>query len=113
MNQLLQSSETKNSVEYAEVNTALKETQERALQVTEALYRTTDLFSDNEPLKWSLRESAVKILQTVSALDQNASFEDFREAQRVGKNIRELLVKIELAASGAFMARKNFEVLQR
>ena len=113
MNQLLQSSETKNSVEYAEVNTALKETQERALRVTEALYRTTDLFSDNEPLKWSLRESAVKILQAISALDKNASFDDFRETQRAEKNIRGLLVHIELAASSAFMARKNFEVLER
>ena len=101
MNPQLQSSE------------ALIEIQGRVLRVTEALYRTTDLFSDSEPLKWSLRESAIKILQTLSALDQHASFEDFREAQRVEKNIRGILVKIGLAASGLFMAGKNFEVLER
>jgi len=114
MNSQLQSSELQSSTkEYTEANAMLRETQERALRVSEALYRTTDLFSDNEPLKWSLRESAINILQTVTALDTSAPLEDFREARRVEKNIRTLLVKIELAASGAFMARKNFEVLRR
>lgn len=113
MNPQLQTNEIKNTTEYTGPNIVMREMQERVLRVTEALYRTTDLFSDNEPLKWSLRESAVKILQALSALDENASLEDIRAVQRVGKNIRELLVKIELAASGTFMARKNFEVLQR
>ncbi|MDO8522867.1 MAG: winged helix-turn-helix domain-containing protein [bacterium] len=75
---------------------------ERALQITEALYRTTELFSDAEPLKWSLRQNALDVL--------NSSPQDLG---RVEGLVKSLFLKLELAASGTFISKMNFDVLKR
>ena len=75
---------------------------ERGLKITEALYRTTDLFSDAEPLKWALRETALDILSA-----------EPRDAARLEALIRDIIVKLELAASGTFISKMNFDVLRR
>ena len=78
------------------------EVKDKALKITEALYRTTDLFSDAEPLKWSLRQTAVDIL--------NSSPQDIVKLEILVKN---LLLKLELAAGGTFISKMNFDVLKR
>ncbi|OGF62298.1 hypothetical protein A2662_00995 [Candidatus Giovannonibacteria bacterium RIFCSPHIGHO2_01_FULL_45_33] len=78
------------------------ESKERALQITEALYRTTELFSDAEPLKWSLRQTALEILNSGP-----------QELNRVEVLIKGLFLKLELAASGTFISKMNFDVLKR
>jgi len=75
---------------------------ERALKITEALYRTTELFSDTEPLKWSLRQTALEIL--------NAAPQDLAKFEALIKN---LFLKLELASSGTFISKMNFDVLKR
>ncbi|KKT41328.1 MAG: hypothetical protein UW30_C0009G0008 [Candidatus Giovannonibacteria bacterium GW2011_GWA2_44_13b] len=75
---------------------------ERALKITEALYRTTELFSDTEPLKWSLRQTALDIL--------NAAPQDLPKFEALIKN---LFLKLELASSGTFISKMNFDVLKR
>lgn len=79
-----------------------EETKERALQITEALYRTTELFSDAEPLKWSLRQNALDIL--------NSGEQDLGRVETLMKN---LFLKLELASSGTFISKMNFDVLKR
>lgn len=79
-----------------------EQVKERALQITEALYRTTELFSDAEPLKWSLRQTALDIL--------NSGPQDLN---RVEVLIKGLFLKLELAASGTFISKMNFDVLKR
>ena len=86
---------------------------EKVLRLTEALYRTTDLFSDNEPLKWSLRESAIQVLNAASTLSANPRYEELRDFYRIDKLIDSVLIKTNLAASGTFIARINFDVLER
>lgn len=78
------------------------ELKERALQITEALYRTTELFSDAEPLKWSLRQTALDIL--------NSGPQDTNHVEVL---IKGLFLKLELAASGTFISKMNFDVLKR
>lgn len=75
---------------------------EKALKITEALYRTTDLFSDAEPLKWSLRQTALDIL--------NARQQDFLNLEEAVKNIS---LKLDLASSGTFISKTNFDVIKR
>ena len=75
---------------------------ERGLKITEALYRTTDLFSDAEPLKWALRETALDILSS-----------EPRDAARLEALVRDMVIKLELAASGTFISKMNFDVLKR
>ncbi len=92
---------------------ALQELRARAMRVTEALYRTTDLFPDAEPLKWSLRDSAVKILNTLSEISEQPSYQELRNTQMLEKMIGALCYKLDLATGGTFIARANFDVLDR
>lgn len=92
---------------------ALSELRARAMKVTEALYRTTDLFSDAEPLKWSLRDSAVKILNTISDISHQPTYQELRNAQALEKMIESLCYKLDLATGGTFVARSNFDILER
>lgn len=75
---------------------------EKALKITEALYRTTDLFSDAEPLKWSLRQTALDIL--------NVRQQDVSSLELLIKNIS---LKLDLASSGTFISKTNFDVIKR
>ena len=90
-----------------------QELRERTMKVTEALYRTTDLFSDMEPLKWSLRDSAVKILSKISSLAERPSYDDLRGLDSLTKEVEAIFYKLNLASGGTFVARANFDVLER
>ena len=83
---------------------------QRALKITEALYRTTDIMFDGEPLKWSLRQSALDIMNIVSCLNSEGQI---REAEKLEILCRNLFLKLELASSGTYISRMNFEVLKR
>jgi len=84
----------------------------KALRITEALYRTTDLFSDAEPLKWSLRQVGLDILHSVSSME-SFSYEKIRENIKIEAMVKNLVLKLELAASGTFISKINFDVLKK
>ena len=90
-------------------NEAIEQLKERALKITEALYRTTDIMFDGEPLKWSLRQSALEIMNIVSNLN-SCQISEVNKADRIIKNV---FLKLELASSGTYMSKMNFEVLKR
>ncbi len=84
----------------------LQDLQERVVRITEAVYRTTDVFSDVEPLKWALRSSAVEVVNMITS----GSRHDYNRATTL---VKAMMLKLHLAASGAFVARANFDVLER
>ncbi|MBI5742212.1 MAG: hypothetical protein HZA25_00010 [Candidatus Niyogibacteria bacterium] len=86
---------------------------DRARRITEALYRVTDLFSDEEPVKWLLRNDAVKIFSRLSALEDNVLSARVKDIEGVSQVIGRILQSLELASSGAFISHINFEVLKR
>lgn len=82
-------------------------------KITEALYRITDFFPDEEPLKWALRKDAVEIFNSFLAAKGNSNYERNRMTRRVSATIYKTLNLIELASLGSFIARSNFDVLER
>ena len=90
-------------------------------KITEALYRVTELFSDREPLKWALRNSAVELFDyLLSAEDREISDAgDLPSHQYIGgeglfKLVKKVSRILELASSsGSFVSSINFEVLRR
>ena len=79
---------------------------QKTLKITEALYRTTDLFSDAEPLKWSMRQNALDILNCpLSGSPQDIGHINFL--------VKDIFLKLELATGGTFISKTNFEVLRR
>lgn len=89
---------------------AIEKLKERALKITEALYRTTDIMFDGEPLKWSLRQSALEIMNIVSWLNSSGQV---NEANKLDRLLNNLFFKLELASSGTYISKINFEVLKR
>ena len=97
----------------SEKKNGIQEIKQKALKITEALYRTTDLFYDVEPLKWSLRETSLSIFEIVSGIDGKPEHEQNREAEKLNNLVKKLFLKLELASSGTFISRTNFNVLER
>lgn len=91
-------------------NSDIEKLKERALKITEALYRSTDIMFDGEPLKWSLRQSALEIMNIVSGLHSSGQVS---EVSKVDKLLGNLFLKLELASSGTYISKMNFEVLKR
>lgn len=86
----------------------------RTRKITAALYRVTHLMPSEEPLKWSLRESAVKILDVLSSWDEDDSLD--RKAQngeRLERLCSLLVEKLFVAGSSSMISRVNFDVLRR
>lgn len=82
-------------------------------KITEALYRITDFFPNEEPLKWALRKDAVEILDIFLSAKNHANYERGRMMRHASITIEKVLNLVELASFGSFIAKSNFEVLQR
>lgn len=96
-----------------ESNGHIAEVCERAQKITEALYRVTDLFRDQEPLKWVLRKEGVGILEAILNLKAHLPHEGFRELNLIGERIERTIQILELASSSSFISETNFQVLKR
>ena len=91
-----------------------QEIKEKSLEVTQALYRTTELISDVEPLKWALRDTAIKTLNLVTLfVSQSYAQEKMKEFDQFNDLLDSLFIKMNLASSGTFITRTNFTLLQR
>ncbi|RJQ32434.1 hypothetical protein C4572_00840 [Candidatus Parcubacteria bacterium] len=84
---------------------------DRTQKLTAALYRVTDLLSDKEPLKWTLRDKALVIHDNLVIIrktkDKNGLI--FESVDLISAVTRSL----ELAAYGVCVSSLNFEILKR
>ncbi|MEK7480768.1 MAG: hypothetical protein AAB604_01550, partial [Patescibacteria group bacterium] len=91
-----------------------KKMQKHLLRINEALYRVTDLFADQEPVKWTLRKKAMEafdLFSEDSPLLLLAARMKKREA--FAGVLHQLLDLLEFASHNTFISRVNFEVLSR
>ena len=84
----------------------------RVKKITEALYRITDFFPDREPMKWALRDKALKILD-FSLTVKNSPPKNVSELSDALHSIEKILDLLDLASVGSFAAKSNFDVLER
>ena len=85
----------------------------RTKKITEALYRITDFFPDEEPLKWILRKEAVGVLNSFLNIEHVPYYERLKESRYCSSIIGKILNLAELASFGSFVAKANFAVLSR
>ena len=81
---------------------------ERLQKLTEALYRVTDLFSDKEPLKWSLRDNAIELYSKLTSIRRNSS--NFQDVIEYANRIIRIL---EIASTGTIVSSMNFDILRK
>jgi len=65
-------------------------------RLTQALYRVTERMADEEPLKWKLREQALRFHELVNLSEASISFKKAEERLGLIRNITSLL---DLASS--------------
>ena len=86
---------------------------EKAQKLTEALYRVTELLSDQEPLKWFLRRQGLHIFETLLNIKTATPNERVKNLELISENTFQMVRALELASSGSFISEANFHVLQR
>lgn len=84
-------------------------------KLTNALYRVTDLLSDKEPLKWTLRNKAVIIYENlVSVILLTGEVKDKNYILNETLNyISQLINTLELVSMGTYVSNLNFEILKK
>lgn len=83
---------------------------DRVKKLTEALYRVTDLYSEREPLKWTLREASLDIYNNLMSIMSDKNFRNFGD---ITKAISNIIHTLELASLGGFISDVNFGILRR
>jgi predicted HTH transcriptional regulator len=74
-------------------------TLDRFKKLTSALYRVTDLLSDKEPLKWTLRDKAIEL------------YNNFLSDKKV--NMSDIINILDLFSSEYFIANLNYDILKK
>jgi len=72
---------------------------DRFKKLTSALYRVTDLLSDKEPLKWTLRDKAIEL------------YNNFLSDKKV--NMSDIINILDLFSSEYFIANLNYDILKK
>ncbi|MEK7069643.1 MAG: hypothetical protein AAB924_01640 [Patescibacteria group bacterium] len=84
---------------------------DKVQKITSALYRVTDLLSDKEPLKWTLRDKAIGLY------DELVSIKNTKDKDRLLddslKSFSQITKSLELISSGVCVSNRNFEILKR
>lgn len=84
---------------------------DRIQKITAALYRVTDLLSDKEPFKWTLRDKALNLYDNLVSVkntkDKNSLLDNSL------KIFAQIVKSLELVSAGVGISNFNFEILKR
>ena len=87
--------------------------EDRVQRAVAALYRVTDMFSDNEPMKWKLRNDAVELMDSIVSIS-NKEEQIFSENFHYPISITNRLIsKISIVSAGGYISKINFKVLEQ
>jgi len=81
-------------------------------RIVSALYLTSSLFSDNEPIKWRIREVGVNVIACVLSLTANPISKQ-EIVSRINADLLKLLSLLDIASSAGFVSEMNFSILKK
>jgi len=84
---------------------------DRIQKLTAALYRVTDLLSDKEPLKWTLRDKALNLYDDLVSVKNTKDKDSLLDNSL--KNFAQIIKSLELVSAGVCVSNLNFEILKR
>lgn len=77
-----------------------------------ALYMVTNLFSDNEPMKWALRKRVGDLLSFTVSYKDIKSFDHVDFAQNVKTRVLEITSLLEVASNSGLVSPMNFSIMK-
>lgn len=87
-------------------------THRKAERLSAAVYLVTSFFSDNEPIRWKMRATALAVLENISALRGGTHYEREFAVQRALRGIADTLSLAEIAAMSGMISEMNYRVLK-
>ena len=84
---------------------------DRIQKLTSALYRVTDLLSDKEPLKWTLRDKALSLYDDLVSVKNTKDKDGLLDNSL--KSFAQIVASLELVSAGVCVSNLNFEILKR
>ena len=78
-----------------------------------AIYMITNLFSDNEPMKWSLRKKVSDLLSFTLGYKDILQPEQFDFVYNIKTKILELVSMIEICSRSGLISQMNFSLLKQ
>ena len=84
---------------------------DRIQKLTAALYRVTDLLSDKEPIKWTLRDKALNLHDDLVSVKNTKDKDGLLDTSL--KNFAQIIKSLELVSVGVCVSNLNFEILKR
>jgi len=84
---------------------------DRIQKLTAALYRVTDLLSDKEPIKWTLRDKALNLYDDLVSIKNTKDKDSLLDNSL--KNFAQIIKSLELVSAGVYVSNLNFEILKR
>jgi hypothetical protein len=85
----------------------------KAEKISSAIYILTNLFEDQEPLKWHLRESGISLLNNGASFVDQSQVPQKEAMETLQSNITEILSKLQVAFFGGLLSEMNFRIFKR
>lgn len=85
----------------------------KAEKLTTALYLVSDIMSDKEPMKWTMRETGVEILSDVTVSSTGATSARITDLRHVMKKIEKIISFLDIAQSTRMISEMNASVLKK
>ena len=81
-------------------------------RIVSALYLTSSLFSDSEPIKWQLREVGVAVIARVLSLTDSPLSKP-ETVSKIKSDLLRLLSLLDIASNAGFISEMNFSILKK
>lgn len=85
----------------------------KAEKLTTALYLVSDIMSDREPMKWTIREIGVEILSDVTVSSTLATSARITDLRYIMKKVESIIAFLDIAQSTRMISEMNARVLKK
>jgi hypothetical protein len=81
-------------------------------KLTMAIYLVTGFLSDNEPIKWNIREAGLAVLSGVSVLGNSVVSEMSQRIKKIMSDTEKVVSLLEISATAGFISEMNLSILK-
>jgi len=83
----------------------------KAEKIATALYLITSYFSDKEPLKWNIRESATSLMNSVVSITKRSTEDQTKHLRDLNRSLMQISSYLELSEKIGIVSYMNFSIL--
>jgi len=94
-------------------DTSFEVPQKKSKKLLAASYMITGFLSDNEPLKWSMREKSLSVLSHISEIGNVSLSEEVTLARKIMSDIESLRTFLKVAQIAGFISEMNAAILDQ